>query len=84
MQQQTIFVFYNPKNIYWNYGNFPLGWWWVGSGSAIGTQYYIKEEQFNGPCENFNEMMQYLKDFFDDLLTKEIVESYCLNKMDGG
>ena len=78
----VIFVFYTFKQIdSWTYSKFPKGWVWTGSGlttpmNSIKKVLYEREEQFNGPKENRDQMKVYLQKIFEGLKKKGILERY--------
>ena len=82
MEEQVLFVFYtlgeNAKN--WKYDNFPKGWSWTGCGStsAIGEPFkeYQREEQFNGPSESAEQMIDYLEAYFIGLLDDKVITKF--------
>lgn len=64
----------------------PSKWWWVGKGftapinsDAMNEAKYRQEEQFSGPEETYEEMLQYLTAKFDGLLESGSVERYYLS-----
>jgi hypothetical protein len=84
--EKCLFVFYTIKTdgSYWEYGPLPGGWWLVGSGStsAVGAppKEYRREEQFNGFAESIDEMCEFLRIKFDELMANGSIERYKICK----
>jgi hypothetical protein len=83
--EKTLFVFYtlDPSSKGWEYNKLPKGWWWVGGGSTspVVTKpqnklKYEREEQFSGPAETKQAMIEYLDGVFAKLKQEGAVKIY--------
>jgi|UniRef100_A0A6C0H3D8 hypothetical protein len=78
--EDTLFVFYTPPRKYWEYGKFPEGWKFVGSGRTYPISNkkpkYTNEEQFSGPPDNKKVMIQFLKYEFEKLKNEKAIDCF--------
>ncbi len=78
----TLFIFYKlSSKCFWTYKEFPNGWQWIGSGrtTPVGSKENIKytnEEQFSGPAENKEEMVNFLQETFEKLKKENSIEFF--------
>lgn len=76
VNQKTLFVLYTlTSNDSWTYRKFPKGWFWVGSGSTFPLESkqrpkFTREEQFSGPAETKQDMIDFLNQTFQKLQEK--------------
>ena len=86
VKEGGLFVIYkiNPStdNKYWNYGEFPSTWQWIGGGTTVTIQMlsdsvkYPREEQFMGNPKYTAEMRKILTTHFKELKDKKVIKYY--------
>ena len=80
----NVFVLYSPGSAFtwWNYGNLPSGWTWIGkslcSPDSTLPDNYTEEEQFSGPRQTEGEFRVFMTQFFETLVSTNVVNSYTL------